>query len=90
LQQLKRRTPFVVQRDNFAVNDRVLDVECGDRISYFRELLSKILLVPRQDPSGIEATSCAFIGSTKSGRGAEDNFTGSLETPMARRFDLAG
>jgi hypothetical protein len=38
----------------------------------------------------MESTSCAFVGSTKSGRRAGDNFTEGLETPTPRRLNLAG
>ena len=36
---------LVVQSDNFAVNNRIMNGECRDRVVYFREFAAQILIV---------------------------------------------
>jgi hypothetical protein len=69
-----------------------------DAARSFPNHLARILIFPDSEehrlPKAIIARPLselgAFIGSTKSGRGAEDNFTGRLETPTPRRLNLVG
>ena len=69
-----------------------------DAARSFPNHLARILIFPDSEehrlPKAIIARPLselgAFIGSTKSGRGAEDNFIGRLETSTPRRLNLVG
>jgi hypothetical protein len=55
--QLKRRSALIVQGDDFAVNDGILNIEDGNRVLYFREFAAQILirvsLPPRSAKSAV-------------------------------------
>ena len=49
LQCLKGRTTLIVERNDFAVDNRVLKIKGSYRLHYFGEFLAEILLVARQE-----------------------------------------
>jgi hypothetical protein len=56
LQQLKGRSALIVQCDDFAINDGILNIKGGDRVFYLRELAAQILFVSGEYP-GLIATA---------------------------------
>jgi hypothetical protein len=55
LQQLKGRSALIVQCDDFAINDGILNIMGGDRVFYLRELAAQILFVSGEYPGLIAA-----------------------------------